>query len=139
MGLTRQRITARRHTWNGISLGGIMVGGAILATIATVALPAYTTSVSRVHHADATTALVRLGARQQRYYLANLRYATDIEDLGGAGTAAGGLYSLDVMKASASGFTLRASALPQALGRVEPACSVLTLDDRGRRGPAECW
>ena len=139
MNATRRIVTARRHTWNGFSLGGMMVAGTILATVATVALPSYSALSAAMNHADAAATLTRLFASQQRYYLGNLRYATTTADLGFDDEAADGHYRIDVARASHTGFTLRATARPESLGRVESACSVLTLDDRGNRSPAECW
>lgn len=65
--------THRRH--RGFTLVELMVTIAIVGILASIAYPAYRAQVLRAQRTDATAALLRVAAAQERYYLQNNTYA----------------------------------------------------------------
>ncbi len=138
----------------GFSLTELVVTVAIAGILSAIAIPTYRNYVLRANRADATSALLRLAGNQERFYLANNRYADDGEmadappaGLGIAGTERG-FYELTIASDDlATGYTATATA---AAGGQEgdDACGSFTVDERGLRAAAdtgggdnteECW
>ena len=92
----------------GFSLIELMIVVAIMAILASVALPSYRQHVMRSHRTDATSALLRLAADQEKYYIQNNRYGTYVE-LKSPQTEHG-WYTLAVTAADATTFTATATA-----------------------------
>jgi type IV pilus assembly protein PilE len=63
----------------GFTLIELMIVVAIVAILASIALPAYQDQVRRGHRAAAQTELMDIATRQQQFLLANRRYATQAE------------------------------------------------------------
>jgi type IV pilus assembly protein PilE len=84
--------TYRRQA--GWTLLELCVAFAVLALLAAIAYPAYTSSVTKGRRSDATTALLDLANRMEQYYAANNTFAT--------ATIAAGVTATDVLTSSAS-------------------------------------
>ena len=61
----------------GFTLVELMVTVAIIAILATLALPSYERYISKSNRVDATTEVMKLAAAQEKYYLQNNSYATE--------------------------------------------------------------
>lgn len=138
----------------GFTLIELMIALVVVAILAAVAVPSYRQNVTRSQRTDATESLLRLATAQEKFYLQNNRYADndEMDDAPPAGlgiTGSGnGWYTLSVVAADATTFTVR--AVPAAGGRQanDTACARFEVDDRGVRtaldsggddNTAECW
>lgn len=144
----------------GFTLVELMITLVIMAILASVSVAGYRQYVQRANRVDATSALLRLSAAQERFYLQNNRYATTADELsnpppGGLGTGETnlGLYTLTVAAADGgptAGYTATATASSSGPQR-DDDCQVFTIDESGRRGArdaegadsadviAHCW
>src|SRR4029450_7655918 len=92
---------------HGFSLTELMITLAIIATLASIALPSYRNYVIRSHRGDATQALLRIAAQQEKYYIQNNSYASTL-DAGGLDMdtkSENGWYDLSVTAGDVNGFT----------------------------------
>jgi type IV pilus assembly protein PilE len=135
----------------GITLIELMVTMAIVAILATFAIPSYRQYILRSQRTDAMTALSRIQAAQEKYFLQYNQYTTDLTGLPPAGLALpaisdNGFYDIDMPGASAVAFTVR--ALPRDVQAQDTRCQVFTLDHRNIKGAVdiggadtttECW
>ena len=127
----------------------LLVVMALICLVAAIAIPSYHGFTERARRTEATTALLRLRERQERWFLDHNAYAADLEALGFAGGCSENcVYTLDFPSPpDSTGFTVRATPTPGG-GRngVDQAgdrdCQWFTLDSLGVRdaGPgAGCW
>jgi type IV pilus assembly protein PilE len=70
-----------RKPQSGFTLVELMIVVAIVAILATIAVPAYQEHVRRGHRAAAQTEMMDIANRQQQFFLANRRYATTLAEL----------------------------------------------------------
>lgn len=98
----------------GFTLVEVMIVMAIVAILASIAVPAYNDSVNRGRHSDALIALEKAAAMQEQHYFQNSQYAANIDDLGGVSgtlTSPEGHYVITTTStAVANDFTLTATA-----------------------------
>jgi type IV pilus assembly protein PilE len=100
----------------GVTLIELMIVVVIVAILATIAVPSYRKYTIRAHRTEAKTALMRLQAKQEAYYLQNNGYADALADVGFAdGKSENGVYTLALVTAmDKQSYT--ASAAPTAGG-----------------------
>lgn len=67
---------ARHRTARGFTLIEVMITVAIVAILATIAIPSYRDYILRGNLADAPTALATVAAQMERYYQDNRTYAS---------------------------------------------------------------
>jgi type IV pilus assembly protein PilE len=138
----------RAAATRGVTLIELMIVVVIIGILATMAFPAYRRYVIRADRADATTALLRLAAAQERWYLNHNSYTSSLADLGIEPVTTGGKYALAIDTADAVGFRARANAI--AGQGDDNECPVFAIDHTGFRyggvgpvGPAtnepDCW
>lgn len=130
----------------GFSLIELMIVVAIVAILAAIAIPSYSSSVEKGRRADGKAALAGAVALQERQYSLTNQYSNDISILGGA-TSNEGFYTLSVDYTAFSGacasdkdcYTLTATAIGAQAS--DTACAVLTVDSFGKKTPAgsPCW
>jgi type IV pilus assembly protein PilE len=141
----------------GVSLIELMVVLLIVALLASVAVPSYRQYVLRSHRAEAKTALLNVAAAQERFYLQNNTYTTDLTSAATAsppglgqsdyGAAAGvqtenGWYMLAVTAANGTAFSVTATAIGSQAD--DTKCTTFTLTSAGVKSAtgtasAECW
>ncbi|MBN8280011.1 MAG: hypothetical protein J0M16_05345 [Gammaproteobacteria bacterium] len=115
-----------------------------ILTMASVA--GYRGYVQRANRVDATGALLRISAGQERFFLQNNRYATTAEELAdpppaGLGITGSerGYYELGVAAAdggAATGYTATATATSDGPQR-DDECQTFTIDQGGFRGAGD--
>ena len=132
----------------GFSLIELLVTVTVAVILVSIAVPSYRSYVQRANRSDATTALLRIAAAQEKFYIQNNTYTTDLSAAGlGIAVTNNGYYTLAVV-AGASGLTVGyvATATAKAGERQidDTDCQSYTLDERGSRGSSPgavgvCW
>ena len=143
---------AMRRTGSGFTLIEVMVTVAIVAILASIALPAYNGQVARSRRADVQTQLLLDAQYMQRYYAANNTF----KDVGSVtpvlpspvspkdGTAA---YNIAVPAAARTDTTFTITATRTG-AMTNDACGNFTYDDKDNKGlvnassgqtVATCW
>jgi type IV pilus assembly protein PilE len=136
---------SRRNGQAGVTLIELMIVVALVAVLASIALPSYRSYVIRTHRTEAT-ALLGIAAAQEKFYLANNRYAEDDEleaappaGLGIEDTTENGWYTLAITAADTETFTAEATAVG---GQAEDShCALFTLNAVGEKDATndDCW
>jgi type IV pilus assembly protein PilE len=149
-------VRALRRGMRGVTLLELMVVVAILAILATIAVPTYRRYLLRSQRSEAKIALLQLQTAQEKFYLQNNQYTTNITAASPAGLGLSALtetgkYDLTVaVAADADGNanqTFTATATPAAGGGQadDTQCANFTIDERGTRGVSGsetaqyCW
>lgn len=133
-----------RNRMRGITLIELMIVVVIVSILAAVAYPNYQEFTARAKRNEARAALLRLATNQERFYLNNNTFTTQLTALGFSTTPTWdtetGYYRVQVTNANASNFTATATYLPG--GSEAGKCQTFTIDGRGAKtsGPdTDCW
>ncbi|MBU1190838.1 MAG: prepilin-type N-terminal cleavage/methylation domain-containing protein [Gammaproteobacteria bacterium] len=127
----------------GFGLMELLIALAIVAILATLALPSYRTQMQQGRRLDAISSLLSIRVAQEKWRASHTSYAS-LDDLGwSSGTSLEGHYQLRLSEHSASGFMLIAQPVtggPQQDDR----CGSFALDQRGpvmtgTYAGADCW
>ena len=130
---------------SGFTLIELMITVAILAIVAAVAIPAYTSYVDRGKRAEARTALLDIAARQERYYSNNRQYAANLNDLKLSGTKSeNGYYTLSITPRPSGSNNQDFDATATPSGWTDDKCGNLGIDETGAKTQslgdrALCW
>lgn len=118
-----------------------------MGILATASVAGYRQYVQRANRVDATSALLRVSAAQERFYLQNSRYATTADELAdpppgglGIGGTERGFYDLAVDAApdgAVAGYTITATASGTGPQRDDDDCQAFTIDQSGLRGASD--
>ncbi len=146
---------SRRQT--GMTLIELMIVIMILGIIITVGIPSYRGYIIRANRVDATSALLRLAANQERFYMQNNTYASNAQlaaalpaGLGIPGTDHG-YYNLAIAAAAGGlviGYTASATVTVGESQGSDADCWTYTLTETGLRtattqgaadNTAVCW
>ena len=125
---------------SGFTMVELMIVVAIIGVLAAVVGPSYQEYVLNTKRTDGKIALLDMADKQERYYLQNNSYASDIAALFGvAGDqfSEKEKYQLAVTSGDANTFTITATA--QNDQTADSGCTPLTLNQAGTKGPAGCW
>jgi type IV pilus assembly protein PilE len=133
----------------GMSLIELMTVVGIVAILSVIAVGSYRSYGLRTNRVEGTAALLKITVAEEKYFLQNNTYTTDIADpppggLGIGNTSPNGYYALAVVPGP-NGIALGYSASATAAGSQTndlAACQVFTIDDQGNRAPADstgCW
>ena len=128
----------------GITLMELMIVVIIVGILAAVAYPNYREFAARAKRNEAKAALLQIATQQERFYLNNNTYTTDMTQLGfpvGANyVTESGSYTVNVPAADASDFT--ATAIYNKTDGEENKCGSFNIDGRGTRTSlpyTDCW
>lgn len=124
-----------------------MIVVVIMGILATASVAGYRQYVQRANRVDATSALLRVSAAQERFYLQNNRYATTADELadpppGGLGIGASerGLYDLTVEEiagGATAGYIATATASTGGSQRDDDDCRSFSIDQSGKRSATD--
>ena len=148
----------RRDTSRGHTLADLLVALAIVALLATVAVPSYRAQLERARRSEARAALLAIAAAQEAHYLECRNYASTL-DAGSApscdpsrlrlpDTAADGAYAVEITDADARGWSALATAQASGVQGRDRHCREIGLDSAGHRTArdadgrstdADCW
>ena len=129
----------------GLTLIELMIVIVVLGIIVAVAYPSYRDFAARAKRNEARSALLQIATNQERFYLNNNTYTTDMTQLGFQSspfTTETGSYTITVTVANANTYSARAAYL---LGGNEAAnCPTFIIDAAGSKtspdgAHADCW
>jgi type IV pilus assembly protein PilE len=146
----------KRSRITGFTLIELMIVVVIIAILASIAVPAYTSSVRKSRRTEAKTAITDFAAREERLYATQNVYSTDPVALGYA-TAGGSwpistgtYYQIELPSSAPSTATTPATfsvvvdPSPGSPQVNDTACASFTLNNTGVQGatgtnPTSCW
>lgn len=135
----------RQHRAHGFTMVEVLIVVAMVAILAAIAYPSYSTSVRKTHRSEAIAILLEAAGRQERVYGQTFSYAVGMTALNYTDdlyTTPGGRYVVSVRAADATSFTLQAA--PQG-DQVNDTCGTLTYTNAAVKGVEvkgtvdECW
>ena len=129
----------RRHSEKGFTLVELMITVAVIAILASIAIPSYQAYVRRGHRAAAQSYLMDAASRQQQRFVDVRSYAGSYEDLDYAAPAeVAERYGIAVaaVPGPPPGFTVTATAQGPQSG---DTCTPLSISNTGQKLPAGCW
>src|ERR1700689_3541661 len=143
--LTRQGLRGASN--DGFSLIELMITGAIIATLATIASAVYTSQVQKSRRTDARSALLDLAGREEKLYSVTNAYSQIPTQLG-YGTAAAfpvlvgsGYYNVTVAAPDTvnqpsvpESYLITATPVAGGLQANDSQCTTLTLNQLGVQG-----
>lgn len=146
----RERQLAMHGHSRGWTLSELLISLALMALLAAVALPTYTTQQRQARRADAQAALQQLQLDQARWRGTHDSHATDLSSLGWTSDRSpAGHYHIAIEDASADGYTLTATPVGGQAG--DSTCHPMRLQAFGSGGvvlssgadlsadPQRCW
>ena len=125
----------------GFSLIELLIVVVIVSLLIGIGVPGYRQYVQRANRTDATAALLRIAAAQERFYLQNGRYASNVGQMnapppGGLGieSTERGYYTLDLeSEDEAVDFPATATPLAGSNQADDTECWTFQIDERGLR------
>lgn len=139
-------INNKKHA--GFTLIELMVVVAIVAILATIALPSYQDSVQKTRRSDAQAALFSAATAQEKWYFQRGSYSNNVDEIGGnAGTllSSEGYYTITINNNVNNGrcvggggvafncFILTATPVVPGPQANDTTCATMTLDQTGRK------
>ncbi len=133
-----------RKYMRGITLLELMIVVVIISILTAIAYPNYREYVTRAKRTEAKAALLQIATNQERFYLQNNTYTTNMTNLGfpvaGAFLSDSDSYIINVGAADSNDFT--ATATFQLGGDEAGKCLTFQIDGRGAKTSApdtDCW
>ncbi len=132
----------------GFSLIELMVAVAIVAILASIAVPAYDSVIRKTRRSEARDELLRIAGMEEKFYTTNNVYTNDttVLDIPSDGKTPHDAYSLTVtLTNGGQGYTLTATALGEQTK--DTICGNLTYNNVGQKTISgtssdplrECW
>jgi type IV pilus assembly protein PilE len=143
-----------RRPQRGFTLVELMVVVAIVAILASISVASYRRYVLRANRTEARIALLSIQAGQEKFFLQNNTYATDIAtliadppaglglNLTAGGVTPSGLYTVSFAVATPTQYTVRAAPTAGSSQAKDTDCPLFTITDAGLRTPVDssgCW
>ena len=145
-------MTQAKATSRGFTMVELVVTMVVVAILAAIAIPGYTSYMRKARRTDAKAALLGLAALEERYYSTSNTYTALPTDLGFTGTTwpqpvGGGYFTVTVSPPTAATTTAVATYLITANATGSQAadtnCATYTISQAGARTPTtnsyECW
>jgi type IV pilus assembly protein PilE len=129
----RRTFPSCRRPAAGFSLIELMITVGIITILASIALPSYRNYVLRSNRGDATQALLRVAAQQEKFFLQNNTYAATMDDLNMDAKSEHGWYDLNITVGDVNGFTAEALANADESQADDDACQTFRIDAQGRK------
>lgn len=133
-----------RRKLQGVTLVELMIVVVIISILAAIAYPSYRQYIAKAKRNEAMAALLKIATLQERWYLQNNTYTTNMTNLGFNGTnnvpSDTGTYIIRIVSADANTFV--ADANYQSSDVESTKCDVFTINGSGIKGssPAtDCW
>ncbi len=132
----------RKHM-HGMTLMELMIVVVIIGIITAIAFPNYREFVARAKRSEAKAALLQIATNQERFYLQNSTFTTDMTMLGFQTSpyiTDSDSYSISVTAADQSDYT--AVATYQFTDDESSKCNTWQIDGRGTKTSApytDCW
>jgi len=133
-----------RGRQQGVTLVELMIVILVLGILTTIAYPNYRDYAARAQRNEAKAALLQIATNQERFYLNNNTYTTDLTQLGFATSpwfTDTGSYRIRVLPgANAAGYTAEADY--QLGGNEESLCNIYTINQTGTKASTpqtDCW
>jgi type IV pilus assembly protein PilE len=132
-----------RARMRGITLIELMIVVVVVSILVSIAYPNYQEFTARAKRNEARATLLRLATNQERFYLNNNTFTTDMTQIGFSSspfTTETGYYVVAVTSATPSNFS--ATATYQRGGSEANKCLTFTIDGRGQKTSApetNCW
>ena len=121
---------------NGFTLIELMIAVAIIGILASIAYPAYQKYLFTSRRAEAQSEMLRIQLGLEKWRANNNSYTATLADTGF--TDDNTYYNFSITDNTASAYTINAAAQgAQSTG--DSACTPLTLNQSGTKGPAGCW
>ncbi len=137
-------MTLTRRNMRGVTLVELMIVVVIVSILAAVSYPSYSEFTARAKRNEAKAALLKIAVNQERSYLQNNTFTTDLLVLGFPSTpnfeTDTGSYIITITNADASDFL--ATATFQRGGTEAAKCNIFSIDGRGVKTSspdADCW
>ena len=117
----------------GFSLLEVVVVVALISIIVSVALPNYSSFITRGNRSDGMEALVLLANAQEQYFSTNHTYADDINDLPILSLSPEGHYELSILNGSATFFRARANPDTERASKRQAGDGQFQISSTGER------
>lgn len=137
-----------RNRMRGVTLMELMIVIVVIGILASIAVPSYRSYLLRAQRTDAMSALLRVAAAQEKFYLQNNTYAATalLDDAPPAGLGIGGTengwYTLTISGADLTqAFTATATAVAGGAQAADTHCASFSLTSTGQKSAtnADCW
>lgn len=147
-------VPGTRHRHRGFTLIELLIAIVVAAILVSIAIPSYSGYVQRARRAEATSALLRAQAAQERFFVQFGQYATALAPAPPAGlglptVTEAGLYGLTLaITEGGAGFRITATAQAGTPQAADSRCASFTIDHNGLRGARDavdadsardCW
>lgn len=128
----------------GFTLMELMITIAIVAIIATIAIPSFNSYLLKSHRADAFSTILSIQMAEERYRSNNTSYGTLARVWSGVTATEGGRYTMSISNVGAGSYTITATAVGGQASDSEDGASCATLSLAYNNGvvtktPAACW
>jgi type IV pilus assembly protein PilE len=132
----------RRHGLRGFSLIELLTALVIVAILASIAIPTYTSQVRRSRRTEARTAVLDLASREERLFSTTTAYSNTPSDVGYGASGStfpiavgSGYYNVSVTVAAGppAGFTVTATPIAGKGQDKDTQCASFSVDEAGRQ------
>ena len=134
----------RKFSQQGLTLIELMIVIVVLGILVSLAYPGYQEFSARARRAEAISALLQVATNQERFYLNNQTYTTNLTNLGfetSPWTTETGSYRIRVLPgADQNQFVAEADYL--RTGTEESKCNIYTINSAGVKASTpetDCW
>lgn len=153
-GAARRCAPGRRRRAAGFTLIELLIAIVVAAILVSIAIPSYSGYVQRARRSEATTALLRAQAAQEKFFVQFGRYAPALaaappDGLGLPATTESGFYGLTLaITEGGAGFRVTATVRPGTPQADDIRCASFAIDHNGLRSARnaadedtarDCW